>query len=122
LSELITLYPKLGEGYRLKELFNDLWEMEDEQEALYFLVDWCNQVDKSDINPFKQFVKTIKAHWTGIIIYCETEINNDVLEGINSKVQLAKKRARRYRRTENFINMIYFLCRILKFDYPPYSS
>jgi len=33
LSELITLYPTLGEAYRLKELFNDLWEMEDEEEA-----------------------------------------------------------------------------------------
>jgi len=122
LSELITLYPTLGEAYRLKELFNDLWEMEEEEEATQFLVDWCNEVEKSNISPFKQFVKTVKAHWTGIVNFCETEINNGVLEGINSKVQLAKKRARGYRRTENFINMIYFLCGKLKFDYPLYSS
>lgn len=122
LSELITLYPTLGEAYRLKELFNDLWEMDEEEEATQFLVDWCNEVEKSTISPFKQFVKTVKAHWTGIVNFCETEINNGVLEGINSKVQLAKKRARGYRRTENFINMIYFLCGKLKFDYPLYSS
>jgi transposase len=122
LSELITLYPTLGEAYRLKELFNDLWEMDDEEEATHFLVDWCMEVEKSDIIPFKQFVKTVKAHWTGIVNFCETEINNGVLEGINSKVQLAKKRARGYRCTENFINMIYFLCGKLKFDYPLYST
>jgi transposase len=122
LSELITLYPTLGEAYRLKELFNDLWEMEDEEEATHFLVGWCSEVEKSNITPFKQFVKMIKAHWTGIVNFCETEINNGVLEGINSKVQLAKKRARGYRCTENFINMIYFLCGKLKFDYPLYSS
>jgi len=122
LAELITLYPTLGEAYRLKELFNDLWEMDDEEEATQFLVDWCNEVEKSDIAPFKQFVKTVKAHWTGIINFCEKEINNGVLEGINSKVQLAKRRARGYRCTENFINMIYFLCGKLKFDYPLYST
>lgn len=122
LSELITLYPTLGEAYRLKELFNDLWEMEDEEEATYFLVDWCKQVEKASIGPFMQFIKTIKAHWTGIVNFCETEINNGVLEGINNKIQLAKKRARGYRRTENFVNMIYFLCGKLKFDYPLYSS
>jgi transposase len=122
LSEFITLYPTLGEAYRLKELYNDLWEMEDEEEAIHFLVDWCKEVEKSGITPFKKFVKTVKAHWTGIVNFCEREINNGVLEGINTKVQLAKRRARGYRCTENFINMIYFLCSKLKFDYPLYSA
>jgi transposase len=122
LSELITLYPTLGEAYRLKELFNDLWEMEDEEEATAFLVNWCDEVEKTNMPPFKQFVKMIKSHWTGIVNFCETQINNGILEGINSKIQLAKRRARGYRKTENFINMIYFLCGKLKFDYPLYSS
>ena len=33
LAELITLYPTLGEAYRLKVLFNDLWEMPDKPAA-----------------------------------------------------------------------------------------
>ena len=115
LSELITLYPTLGEAYRLKELFNDLWEMEDEEEATNFLVDWCRQVEEKKISPFMQFVKTIKTHWRGIVNFCETEINNGILEGINNKIQLAKRRARGYRCKENFINMIYFLYGKLKF-------
>lgn len=122
LSELIILYPTLGEAYRLKELFNDLWEMEDEEDSTNFLVDWCKQVEKTNIFPFKQFVKTIKTHWMGIVNFCETEINNGILEGINNKVQLAKRRARGYRCKENFINMIYFLCGKLKFDYPLNST
>lgn len=122
LSELITLFPALGKAYRLKELFNDLWEMETEEEATAFLVEWCEEIEKENIGPFKTFVKTIKAHWTGIVNFCETEINNGILEGINSKIQLAKRRARGYRCIKNFINMIYFLCGKLKFDYPLYSS
>jgi transposase len=122
LSELVTLFPTLGKAYRLKELFNDVWEMETEEEATNFLVEWCQEVEYEGIEPFKQFAKTVKAHWSGIVNFCETEINNGILEGLNNKIQLAKRRARGYRCKENFINMIYFLCGKLKFNYPLYSS
>jgi transposase len=122
LSRLIKLFPTLGEAYRLKELFNDLWDMDSQEEATQFLVEWCREVESSKIEPFKQFAKSIKAHWTGIVNFCETRINNGILEGINNKIQLAKKRARGYRCVKNFINMIYFLCGKLEFDYPLYSS
>ena len=63
----------------------------------------------------------IKRHWTGINNYTKSKINNGILEGINSKVQLAKKRARGYRNIDNFINMIYFIAGKLKCSYPQYS-
>ncbi|MFT5778199.1 MAG: transposase, partial [Crocinitomicaceae bacterium] len=53
--------------------------------------------------------------------YTKSKINNGILEGINSKVQLAKKRARGYRNINNFINMIYFIVGKLKCSYPQYS-
>ena len=122
LSELIVLLPNLGQAYRLKELFNDLWDMKSSEEANNFLAQWCEEVDKAGIEPFKKFAKTVKAHWSGIVNFCETQINNGILEGINNKIQLAKRRARGYRCMENFINIIYFLCGKLKFDYPLYYS
>lgn len=121
-EQLTEMFPKMGEAYRLKELFNDLWYMDDADEATDFLVAWCKQVESKQITPFQDFVKTIKKHWQGIVNFCETQINNGILEGINNKVQLAKRRARGYRKAENFINMIYFLCGKLKFDYPLRSS
>jgi hypothetical protein len=36
---------------------------------------------------------------------------------IDNKIQMAKRRARGYRNIDNFINMIYFLCGKLRFDY-----
>ena len=122
LGELITLFPTLGEAYRLKELFNDVWDQNTKEEAIIFLDDWFEQVEKASIGPFKKFSNTVRAHLSGIINFCETRINNGILEGINSKIQLAKRRARGYRVAKNFINMIYFLCGKLKFDYPLYSS
>ena len=119
---LMEMYPKLGEGYRLKCLFNDFWDIEDKQEAEGYLAFWCDLVDESGISPFKKVVNTIKAHWSGIINYIESRINNGILEGLNSIIQLAKKRARGYRNINNFINMIYFICGKLKFNYPLYLT
>jgi transposase len=118
LIEMIELYPTLGKAYRLKVLFNDLWEMPEKTAATTFLTNWCNEVEEAKIPAFMAFSKMVKAHWSGIIHFVESHITNGILEGINSKVQLAKRRARGYRNTGNFINMIYFLCGKLKFDYP----
>ena len=119
---LLEYYPRLGEGYRLKQLFTEFWDIKDKQEAEGYLAFWCDMVDESKIQPFIKAANTIRAHWSGIINYIESRINNGILEGLNSKIQLAKKRARGYRNTKNFINMIYFICGKLKFDYPLYST
>ncbi len=68
-----------------------------------------------------KFAITVRAHWSGIVHFVESHITNGILEGINSKIQLAKRRARGYRNINNFINMIYFLCGKLKFDYQSIS-
>jgi transposase len=122
LSELITLFPKLGEAYRLKTLFNDLWEMPNKVAAPAFIEQWCREVEQSKIQAFRVFAKTVKSHLSGIVNFVETHITNAILESINSKIQMAKRRARGYRNTTNFINMIYFLCGKLKFNYPLYST
>ena len=118
---LLEMYPKLGQGYRLMHLFKDFWDIENKEEAEGYLAYWCDIASESKIGPFIKVANTIKAHWRGILNYIESKINNGILEGINSKIQLAKKRARGYRNINNFINMIYFTCGKLKFDYPLYS-
>jgi len=122
LDEMIKLYPTLGEAYRLKVLFNDLWEMPDKPAADAFLRQWCDEVDAAKIPAFMKFANTVRAHWSGIVHFVESHITNGILEGINSKIQLVKRRARGYRNINNFINMIYFLCGKLKFDYPLYFT
>ncbi|MCZ2283135.1 MAG: transposase, partial [Bacteroidales bacterium] len=49
-------------------------------------------------------------------------LTNGLLEGINSKIQLAKRRARGYRNIENFKMMIYFLSGKLKYNYPQLNA
>lgn len=115
---LINLLPNLGEAYRLKELFDDFWDMDDVEEAAGFLAYWTDLVVDSGIQPLIKFTNTLKSHWSGIVNFIKSRISNGVLEGINSKIQLAKKRARGYRNINNFINMIYFIAGKLQFEYP----
>ena len=82
LSKMIVLYPKLGEAYRLKILFNDLWEMPTQQMAKLFIQQWCRKVELSKIQAFMDFAKTVKAHLSGIINYVETHITNTILDSI----------------------------------------
>ncbi len=122
LDELVELYPTLGQAYRLKVLFNDVWDMADKEDATQFLTQWCSEVEAAKIPAFMKFARTVKSHWQGIIHFVETRISNGILEGINSKVQLAKRRARGFRNVRNFINMIHFLCGKLTFNYPRYFT
>ncbi len=96
--------------------------MPTKQTAKIFIAQWCREVELSKIPAFISFAKTVKTHLSGIINYVETHITNAILESINNKIQMTKRRARGYRNTDNFINMIYFLCGKLKFNYPLYSS
>jgi transposase len=120
LDYLLFMYPKLGEAYRLKIMFDDFWDLENPEEAEGYLAFWCDMVTDAKIYPMIEFVKTVKAHWAGIVNYIKSKITAGVIEGINNKIQLAKRRARGYRNIENFINIIYFICGKLKFDYPQY--
>jgi transposase len=120
LDYLLMVYPRLGQAYRLKEMFAEFWGIKEKEAALAYLTFWCDMVMDTDIIPFKKFVKTIKSHWSGIINYIESGINSGIMEGINNKIQLAKRRARGYRNMHNFMNMIYFIAGKLKFNYPYY--
>ena len=116
------MLPTIGHAYRLKILFDDFWSMKSQEESISFLAYWCDLAEDALIEPFVRFAKTVKAHWQGIINYTKYKISNGILEGTNSKIQLAKRRARGYRNKKNFINMIYFIAGKLKFNHPLYLA
>jgi len=120
LDLLVDLYPKLGETYRLKMMFNDFYSIDDYEESKGFLSYWCDIALDSKIKPLEQFVGTVKSHFNGIMNYKLSRLTSGVIEGLNSKIQLAKRRARGYKNMGNFINMVYFITGDLKYHYPHY--
>lgn len=119
---VLELLPNIGQAYFLKELLDTFWTLHDPEVAQGFLSYWIDLARESKINPMIKLANSINAHWTGIINYTNHKMSNGILESINSKIQLAKRRARGYRNINNFINMIYFIAGKLKFNYPHYST
>jgi len=50
----------------------------------------------------------IKKHWDGILRWKESQINNGILEALNSVIQAAKRKARGYK-FEHFKTMTFLL-------------
>ncbi len=72
---------------------------------------------KSCLKPFERLVNTIRNNFKGIVKSIKTGITNAVAEGINSKIQMAKSRARGFRNMDNFKAMIYFLGNSFDFEF-----
>ena len=119
LNRILIACPVVGEAYGYKESFMDVFTIADPEEAKAYLTFWSDCVMGTMLSPFKRFVNMLKAHWFGISSYFDNKgVSNGVLEGINSKIQLAKRRARGYANINNFISMIYLIAGKLKMAYP----
>lgn len=118
LDTLLMTYPTIGKAYGFKESFADIFN-ECTENSVLRLKRWCNIVEQSAIKPLVDFVTMVRSHMFGIKnLFDMRNVNNGILEGLNSKIQLAKKRARGYVNTENFKYMVYFVTGKLKLDYP----
>jgi transposase len=83
-----------------------------------FLKKWFFWATHSRLEPIKQAAYTIKRHWNGVLRWFQSNINNGILEGINSLIQAAKAKARGYRTIRNLTAMIYLIGGKLDFKLP----
>jgi len=95
-------------AYSWKLAFEAFYEQPAEQAEAY-LERWWQGAVRSRLEPIKAFAYTVDDHWAGVLRWHRTRISNGVLEGINSLVQAAKRRARGYRTTRNLIAMVYLI-------------
>ena len=116
-EDLSKLNLKTARAYQIKLNFQEFWEQPVDK-AENFLKRWYFWATHSRLEPIKKAAKTIKRHWDGILRWFESGLNNGILEGINSLVQLARRRSRGFRSTENFIAMIYLMAGKLNFNLP----
>lgn len=112
LDAILLTYPSLGKAYSLREGLVDILNNATSGVEIAWedFRKWLDLAESSGIEPFKKLVATLKAHMFGIKTYFEQGlVNNGILESLNSKVQLAKRRARGYTNVSNFIDMIYYI-------------
>lgn len=102
---------KTSIAYKLKLQFQDIYDSKiSRDEAELRIHAWFEEVLKFGVNHMKNVAKKIAMKLSNILNYFENYCTNARLEGINSKIQLLKSRARGYKNIENFKTMIYFTC------------
>ncbi len=69
---------------------------------------WYGWAIRSRLEPIKQVARMVKAHLQGIVTAVVTYTTNAMSEGVNSVIQMLKKRACGFRNRERFRNAIYF--------------
>jgi transposase len=100
---------KTARAARWRDDFNEFYNKASTEEAESYLRRWCYGAKRSRLQPVKQFVATVEAHWDGIIAWQQSRLSNGLLEGTNSLVQAAKRRARGYRTKAKMITIIYLI-------------
>jgi transposase len=108
LTQLSKQNLKTARAYRykraLQSIYKDIDNPDDAIIQLNKLISWGN---RSRLEPLKQVAKTLKNHLCGILRYFTSHLTSGIVEGINSKIQEIKRRAKGFRNVEHFINMIY---------------
>jgi transposase len=99
----------LAEVYRMKETFRDLYRQPDIVTAKGFLKGWIAAAMNSSLKPLVKAAKSINNRASGILRWYTTRMTNAVLEGLNSLLQAAKRKARGYRLHKTFITMAYLI-------------
>jgi transposase len=104
-------------AYHMKLNLRDFWTMP-EKHAKSYLLRWLICAMISGLKPMIDAARTIDDHFEGIMAFTKTKITNGIMEGINSLVQAARKKARGYRSVDYFITMIYLIAGKLNFRLP----
>ena len=92
----------------IRESFQAIYNSENPEEFIMRLKQWYFWATHSQLKPMIKVAKTIKKHWEGIIRWKVSQINNGILEGLNSVLQAAKRKARGYK-YKHFETMAYLL-------------
>lgn len=107
LGELLRMPLRTGRAYRWMLRFDGVYEIEDPEEAAAYLRRFTRGARRSRLGPIVDFARMVDEYWPGILRWWHSRISNGLLEGLHSLVQAAKRRARGYRSTRNYLAMVY---------------
>ncbi len=113
--QMSTLNIKSLRALHIRENFQEIYKSETKEEFIILLKKWYFWATHSKLRPIIKVAKTMKRHWDGIIAWTDGNINNGILEGLNSIIQAAKRKARGFRSTKNLIIISYLVTGNLNF-------
>jgi transposase len=112
---LAKLNLKSIRAMQIREAFQQIYKADSTEQFEGLLNSWYYWATHSRLTPIVKVAQTIKKHWEGILSWKKSQINNGILEGLNSVLQAAKRKARGYK-IQHFKTIAYLLTGKLDFS------
>ena len=100
---------------QMRETFQQLYQLNHVSIFEQQLREWCAWLENSELPEMIKVKAMVESHWEGIVRWQESKINNGILEGLNSVLQAAKRKARGYK-FAHFKTMAYLITGKLDFS------
>ena len=99
LNDILQYNLRTVRAYLLKESFDAFWTYTSPYWAGWYLDKWCARAMKSRLAPIKKFVGTLREHRELLLNWfkAKKEISSGVVEGLNTNVKLALRKARGFK-------------------------
>lgn len=118
LEALKKLDLRTGRAYQIKLALARFWEIADPAEAVSYLKRWYFWATHSRLQPVIQAARTVKRYWKGVVCFLDARVTNGMVEGLNSKIKTAMKRAYGFKQVGYLRTIIYLVAGRLTFTYP----
>jgi transposase len=118
LVSLKRLDRRTARAYQIKLSLSRFWEIIAPSEAVTYLKRWYFWATHSRLEPVISAARTIKRYWNGIVGFLDARVTNGMMEGLNSKIKTAMKRAYGFKHVAYLRTIIYLVAGRLSFDGP----
>lgn len=121
-GKICLQHAQIARALAIKDFLADTWNylsQVDAREHLKAVISWCS---RSRMKPLVKLARSLRVHMEGILGYFRHYTTSAAIEAVNGLLQLARRRARGYRRFENFRAIAYWIAGGLKIDGHPNTT
>ncbi len=108
-DKLTRIYPDVGRNFRLFMMAASIYDYPDRDSAETYLDLWYQDVKNHGAEPLKSSAETIMSRKEGVLEWYDSQINNGIVEGMNSQFKLLIRRCRGFANVHHVIMMSYLL-------------
>ncbi|MBV7327923.1 transposase [Chloroflexi bacterium TSY] len=108
LRRLFAHSPALHQAYTFREELTAIFNQElSVAQAEHRLEAWIRKVERSSLDNFDGFIKTLRNHWQSIVNYFDQRINSGFVEGLNNKIKVITHRCYGIRNVSSLFQRIW---------------
>lgn len=108
LDRLLALNETILKVMILKDMLKLIWKCEAREESQRQIDEWCALAESVHHPSVDAFVRRIRRYDYGILNHCEYPIHTSMLEGVNNKIKVIKRKA------YGFLDNRYFSLKIIQ--------